>query len=73
MTAVIWRNRIAEILDNKGLSISDFQKIVKLSYPSTHRLVTSRVITDDTKAGTLRRVSQALGVGVAELFEEVEE
>ena len=73
MMAPIWRNKISEILDNRGLSISDLQRMAQMSYSSAYRLATSKIITDDTKAGTLRRVSQALGVGVADLFEEVEE
>ena len=73
MMSLIWRNRISEILDNRGLSISDLQRMTKMSYSSIYRFVTSPVITDDTKAGTLRRVAQALEVKVSELFEEVDQ
>jgi transcriptional regulator with XRE-family HTH domain len=73
MMAIVWRNRIADILRAKGLSISDLQRHAGMSYTSAHRVATSPIISDDTKAGTLKRIAAALEVEITELFEEVEE
>lgn len=72
MMALVWRNKIQKILTSRGMSISDLQKEAKMSYPAIHRLATSDVITDDTKAGTLRAIANALQVNVTDLFDEVE-
>lgn len=73
MMAVVWRNRIPALLTQKGMSISDLQKEVRMSWPATHRIATATTITDDTKVSTLRRIAAVLGVSVADLYEEVDE
>jgi hypothetical protein len=70
---IVWRNKIKNVLETKGWTISDLQKATRMSYPATHRVVTAEVITDDTKVITLRRIAAALDVNVVDLYEEVEE
>lgn len=64
------QNRILDILDAQGRSIYWLAKQVKMSYQAIHRLVKSPTIPEGTAYGTLRRVSQALDVGVDDLEEE---
>jgi len=73
MMAIIWRNRITDLLREKELTISDLQRHTGMSYTSAHRVATSPTISEDTKVGTMKRIAAALGVKITELYEEVEE
>lgn len=63
----ILANRIPDLLRSRQLSISDLQRLTGMSYPATHNIATARIVTDQTRVGTLRKVAEALKVPVGEL------
>ena len=67
------KNRIQDILVQQGKSIYWLAKTAGMSYQAIHSLVTSSEIPSGTSYGTLKRVSDALGVGIDDLEELPEE
>jgi DNA-binding Xre family transcriptional regulator len=60
-------NRIAEILEQKDMSIYRLAKDTGLSYQAVHALVNADEIPDGTSYGTLRKISEVLGVQISDL------
>ena len=61
------RNRIKELLSARGRSIYGLANEVGMSYQAIHRLVNARRIPGGTSYSTLRKIADALGVGVDDL------
>lgn len=70
LVATMPRNRIKELLDERGKSIYWLTNQVDMSYQAIHKLVSSDTIPDGTSYGTLKRISEALQVGIEDLEEE---
>jgi DNA-binding Xre family transcriptional regulator len=64
------RNRVPEILKARDLSISDLQRMTGLSYPAVHNMARAVEVSDQTRVGTLRKISEALDVPIGELVAE---
>ena len=69
MILVAKRNRIKELLEQQGQSIYWLANEVGMSYQAIHKLANSEMIPGGTAWDTLRKVAEALGVGVNELEE----
>lgn len=67
LVATMPRNRIKSLLDAQEKSIYWLAKTVDMSYQAIHGLVSSPSIPEGTSYGTLKRISDALGVGIDEL------
>lgn len=65
--ATLPRNRILDILKERGKSIYWLAASIGMSYNAVHSLVKSPHIPEGTSYGTLKKVSDALGVGIHEL------
>jgi DNA-binding Xre family transcriptional regulator len=61
-------NKIPSILKERGLTISDLQRMTGMSYPATHNIATVEILTDETRVGTLRKVGEALNLEIGELI-----
>lgn len=66
------RNRIADLLEEKGITPYRLADLVGMSRTAIYGLVNAEQIPDGTSYVTLRRVSRALGVGIDDLEEEPE-
>jgi DNA-binding Xre family transcriptional regulator len=73
LVATLSRNKIKGLLDEQGRSIYWLANQVDMSYQAIHRLVTSPTIPDGTSYSTLKRISDALGVGIDDLVSEEEQ
>jgi hypothetical protein len=67
MAKTVLRNNVPALLKQMQINISDLQRMTRLSYPATHNIATTAVLTDDTRVGTLRKVGVALGVSFGDL------
>ncbi len=65
----IRRNKIADLLAEREISIYRLAKEADLTYQGLHNLVRSKQIPDGTAYGTLRRIAEVLGVTIADLEE----
>jgi hypothetical protein len=73
------KNNIPNILDRRGLSISDLHRVIiqngqSCSYPAVHALSRHNAgpIADRVQIGTLRKIARALDVSISDLIGEVE-
>lgn len=73
LAMAIKHNKIGELLEIKGWSIYKLAKEVGMSYQALHALVNSTQIPDGTAYGTLKKISEALGVGIDDLEKTEEE
>lgn len=67
LVATLPRNRIKALLEVQGRSIYWLAKKVDMSYQAIHSLVSAPSIPEGTSYGTLKRISDALGVGIDDL------
>lgn len=68
-------NKIPGLLADRGMTISDLQRVTGMSYGSVHNLASqkSRRVPPDTRISTLVLVGKALDLGVDDLIEELED
>lgn len=72
-TMAIIKNKTPQILQDRKMTISDFQRESRLSYPSAHKVATLPTFPDTLNIGTIRRAAEALNVKISDLIELVEE
>jgi DNA-binding Xre family transcriptional regulator len=65
--AEMLKNRIPAILKDRGMSISDLQRRTGLSWNAVYNIATSEEISDQTRIGTLQKISEALELPLGEL------
>ena len=63
------QNRIKKLLGARGRSIYSLANEIKMSYQAIHKLANARRIPGGTYYSTLRKIADALGVGVDDLEE----
>jgi len=71
MTTVM-KNRIPELLKERGWTITQLQIKTGIGWPTVHAAASREVLADRTSFKTLRKIAEALGVGISDLYEKVE-
>lgn len=66
------RNRIPKLLEQREMTIGALQIAAKLDWVTTHKIVREEFIPDRTTVKTLYSIARALGVGIDDLFEDME-
>lgn len=64
---MLMANNIKQLLAARKMSVYRLAKETGLTYPTASKLVKAVEIPADTRYDTLRRIADALGVGVEEL------
>ncbi len=65
-------NQLQTILKARGRSMYWLANKTKISYNAIHRLVKSASLSDNTRYGTLKKLSNALDVGIDDLEAKTE-